>query len=83
MHYVLDMWFQKVVKRGCCGEACLIRYADDYVCAFEKREDAERFYSELGQRLGKFGLELSPEKSRVIPFSRHATGKSSFEFLGF
>lgn len=83
LHYALDMWFHRIVKRGCCGEACLIRYADDYVCAFEKREDAERFYSELGQRLGKFGLELSAEKSRVIPFSRHGTGKSSFEFLGF
>ncbi len=83
LHYALDMWFQRTVKRGCCGEACLIRYADDYVCAFEKREDAERFYSELSQRLGKFGLELSPDKSRVIPFSRHGSGKSSFEFLGF
>jgi len=66
LHYALDMWFHRVVKRGCCGEACLIRYADDYVCAFEKREDAERFI-----------------RSRVIPFSRRGSGKSSFEFLGF
>lgn len=83
LHYALDLWFQRVVKRGCCGEACLVRYADDYVCAFERREDAERFYSELGQRLGKFGLELSAEKTRVIPFSRHWSGESCFEFLGF
>ena len=84
LHYALDLWFEKVVKRQCRGEACLIRYADDFVCAFERREDAERFYKMLGQRLGKFGLELSLEKTRVIPFSRQQpAGKNSFEFLGF
>lgn len=84
LHYALDLWFEKVVKRRCRGEACLIRYADDFVCAFENREDAERFYKELGQRLGKFGLELSLEKTRVIPFSRQQPAENtSFEFLGF
>jgi RNA-directed DNA polymerase len=54
------------------------------VCAFEKQEDAERFYKALGQRLGKFGLELSAEKTRVIPFSRQPLApKTSFAFLGF
>ena len=84
LHYVLDIWFEKVVKQHCRGEACLIRYADDFVCAFEDQADAERFYSVLGQRLGKFGLELSGAKTRIIPFSRHRqAGKTSFEFLGF
>ena len=80
LHYALDLWFEKVVKRRCRGEACLIRYADDFVCAFENREDAERFYQELGQRLGKFGLELSAEKTRVIPFFglRVSLGEGSF-----
>lgn len=84
LHYALDLWFHKVVKPRCQGEACLIRYADDFVCAFEERTEAEAFYSVLGQRLKKFGLELSPEKTRVIPFDRttHA-GRTSFEFLGF
>lgn len=84
LHYALDLWFHKVVKPRCQGEACLIRYADDFVCAFEERTEAEAFYSVLGQRLKKFGLELSPEKTRVIPFDRttHA-GSTSFEFLGF
>ena len=84
LHYVLDLWFEKVVKQHCRGEACLIRYADDFVCAFEDQADAERFYTVLGQRLGKFGLELSGAKTRIIPFSRHRqAGKTSFEFLGF
>jgi RNA-directed DNA polymerase len=58
--------------------------ATHLVCAFERQEDAERFYRALGQRLGKFGLELSGEKTRVIPFSKEITpGKTSFDFLGF
>ena len=84
LHYVLDLWFHEVVKKHCRGEACLIRYADDFVCAFQYREDAERFYKALGKRLEKFGLALSVDKTRVIPFSRHITpGKTSFDFLGF
>ena len=84
LHYALDLWFHRVVKPRCRGEACLIRYADDFVCAFQYQEDAERFYQELGQRLGKFGLELSAAKTRVIPFSQHHDlGRSSFDFLGF
>jgi group II intron reverse transcriptase/maturase len=84
LHYALDLWFEKEVKRRCRGEACLIRYADDYVCAFQYRADAERFYEKLGPRLGKFGLALSEEKTRVIPFDRHQpSGGARFEFLGF
>ena len=83
LHYVLDLWFEKVVKQHCRGEACLIRYADDFVCAFEVQADAERFYKVLGQRLEKFGLELAAAKTRMIPFSRdRAAGRTSFEFLG-
>lgn len=84
LHYALDLWFQKVVIPLCSGEACLIRFADDFVCAFEKEEDAKRFYEALGVRLGKFGLELSAEKTQIIPFSpKTSLGKTSFNFLGF
>jgi RNA-directed DNA polymerase len=82
MHWICGS--RKGVKRRCRGEACLIRYADDFVCAFEHQAEADRFYEALGQRLGKFGLELSAEKTRVIPFSRQRPAeKTSFEFLGF
>jgi RNA-directed DNA polymerase len=83
LHYCLDEWFQHVVKKHCRGEACLIRYADDFVCAFERKGDAERFYQVLGKRLEKFGLELSAEKTRVIAFDRGQSKPEGFEFLGF
>jgi group II intron reverse transcriptase/maturase len=83
LHYVLDLWFAKVFRRSCGGEAFLVRYADDFVCGLEKEEDAQRFYKELEERLGKFGLEVAAAKTRVIPFSRFRRGESSFEFLSF
>jgi len=84
LHYVRDLWFEKVGKQHCRGEACLIRYADDFVCAFEEQADAERFYKVRGQRLEKCRLELSAAKTRLMPFSRYRqAGKTSFEFLGF
>ena len=83
LHFALDLWFQKVVVPHCSGEACLIRYADDFVCAFEKEEDAKRFYDALGERLKKFNLELSAEKTHITPFSSTGLGKTSFNFLGF
>jgi len=84
LHYVLDLWFHKVVKKHCRGEGCLIRYADDFVSAFQYEEDAKRFYTALGKRMAKFGLGLSEEKTRVMPFRRDPpTGQPRFEFLGF
>jgi len=83
LHYALDLWFQRVFKPRCRGEACLIRYADDFVCAFEREEDAQRFYREVGERVRKFGLELAAEKTRVFAFSRLEACSGSFEFLGF
>jgi RNA-directed DNA polymerase len=83
LHICLDEWFQHVVKKYCRGEACLIRYADDFVCAFEREDDAERFYRVLGKRLEKFGLDLSAEKTRVIAFDRGQSKQEGFEFLGF
>jgi RNA-directed DNA polymerase len=84
LHDALDRWFQKVVKPRGCGEACLIRSADDCVAALQYPEEADRFYPEVGPRLGKFGLEVAPDKTRVIPFShQHARGRTSFDCLGF
>jgi RNA-directed DNA polymerase len=83
LHYVLDLWFHKVVVPRCGGEACLIRYADDFVCAFEKQEEAQHFHQALVGRLAKFGLTLSAEKTRVIAFRRDLAGTTSFDFLGF
>jgi RNA-directed DNA polymerase len=84
LHYALDKWFEEVVKKHCRGSAYHCRFADDFVCAFQHREDAERFYKVLGMRLKKFGLELATEKTKIIDFSPFRKEKpSSFEFLGF
>ena len=84
LHYALDLWFDKVVRPRCKGDAMLMRYADDFVCCFQLRRDAMRFYKALGRRLGKFNLELSAEKTRIIKFTRFETQKSeTFSFLGF
>lgn len=84
LHYVLDLWFEKVVKVHCRGEALIIRYADDFVCAFRYRDDAERFYRDLPERLGKFRLQVAPEKTQILRFSRfHPSMKRRFTFLGF
>lgn len=84
LHYALDLWFEKVVKPYCKGDALLIRYADDYVCAFQYSEDAAKFYKVLPKRLGKFGLTLAPEKTRLMRFSRfHPSRSRKIIFLGF
>lgn len=84
LHYALDLWFEKVVKPLCKGDVMLMRFADDFVCCFQYREDERRVSRVLGKRLGKFALELSAEKTQVIKFTRFETKNSeSFTFLGF
>jgi RNA-directed DNA polymerase len=82
LHYAIDLWFHRVFLKTCRGEGCMIRYADDGVWAFERSEEAERFSLALKERLGKFGLELSEEKSGMVRFGRDGSG-GRFEFLGF
>lgn len=92
LHYVLDLWFAIKVAKQCQGQAYLIRYADDFLCFFENQEEAETFLQGLPERLGKFGLEVAPEKTKLIEFGRNAAenrtrrGKGkpeTFDFLGF
>ena len=84
LHYALDLWLEKVVKPRCNGDVMLMRFADDFVCCFQYREDERRFSKVLGKRLGKFLLELSVEKTQVIKFTRFETeNNNSFTFLGF
>jgi retron-type reverse transcriptase len=72
LHYCLDIWFEKRVRRQMRGYARLIRYADDFVVCFQKAEEAEVFRRVLRERLGKFGLMVSEEKSRIIAFGRYS-----------
>ncbi len=85
LHYVLDIWFEHIVKEAMFGRAYLCRYADDFICAFQSQRDAELFYKMLQERMAKFGLELAKEKTRVMRFSRFffKEDHTSFDFLGF
>jgi RNA-directed DNA polymerase len=91
LHYVLDLWFERVVKPRLQGEAYLLRYIDDFVVCFQHEADAQRFQRALGKRLAKFALALEPSKTRLVAFGRFAErdakrqGKrpETFTFLGF
>jgi RNA-directed DNA polymerase len=92
LHYVLDLWVEAWRKKQTHGDMIIVRYADDAVLGFERRADAEQFLEQLQERLAKFGLELHPEKTRLIEFGRFAAerrkkrGKGkpeTFNFLGF
>jgi RNA-directed DNA polymerase len=89
LHHVLDCWFERDVKPRLPGRACLIRYADDFVIGFERREDAERVLAVLGKRLQRYGLTLHPDKTRLVSFRQPGTdqtggkGPATYDFLGF
>ena len=88
LHTVLDVWFETVVKPRLRGRAFLVRYADDFVIVFARRDDADRVYAALPQRFGRYGLTLHPEKTKLLSFVRPGNGSASdgpasFDFLGF
>jgi len=84
LHYALDLWFERVAKARCAGDAFLVRYADDFVACFRYQIDAVNFYEALPKRLDKFGLQVAAEKTRKLRFSRfHPGAKRRFSFLGF
>lgn len=70
LHEVLDLWFERDVKPRLRGRAQLVRYADDFVIILERQSDAERVMEVLPKRFGKYGLQLHPEKTRVVAFER-------------
>jgi group II intron reverse transcriptase/maturase len=91
LHIVLDEWFAEVVRPRLRGASALIRYADDFVIVFAREDDARRVLEVLPKRLGKYGLRVHPDKTRLVPFRRprpesrpdrsHRPG--TFDFLGF
>lgn len=89
LHDVLDKWFEEQVKPHLKGRAELIRYADDFICVFDREEDARSVMKVLPKRFEKYGLALHPEKTRLIDFRRGQSGPDdddddprSFDFLG-
>ncbi len=92
LHYVFDLWADWWRRHDAHGEVIIVRFADDFTMGFEYQEDAQRFLVELRERFARFGLELHPDKTRLIEFGRFAAknrqarglGKpETFDFLGF
>jgi len=92
LHYAFDLWVKQWRGRHARGDVIVVRYADDWVAGFQYREDAERFQRAADERLGRFGLKLHPDKTRLIEFGRFARDQRSrmgqgkpdtFDFLGF
>ena len=92
LHHVFDLWAEWWRKRRAHGDVIIVRFADDFIVGFEHEQDARRFWAELRERFAKFGLELHPDKTRLIEFGRFAAerraargeGKpETFDFLGF
>jgi group II intron reverse transcriptase/maturase len=93
LHYVFDLWVQRWRHKQARGDVIVVRFADDFVVGFEHRVEAERFLAELRERFTRFGLELQPEKTRLIEFGprarrnredrRERGAPGSFNFLGF
>ena len=91
LHEVLDSWFESIVKPLLKGEGFLVRFADDFVMGFARREDAQRVMDVLPKRFEKYGLTLHPDKTRMLDFRSpgfrrkpgESEGPSPFDFLGF
>ena len=91
LHYVLDLWFSRRVRRACRGEASYFRFADDFLACFQFKGDAERFRAQLEARLEGFGLQLAADKTQCLEFGRFARQNAykrgekppEFTFLGF
>lgn len=92
LHYVLDQWFEDVVRPHCQGKVVLYRYADDFVIGCEVERDAQRIMDVLPKRFGKYGLEINTEKTKQVDFRRprwgydpgkHGPKPDTFSFLGF
>lgn len=88
LHYVLDLWMEKKVKKEKKGYVNIIRYADDFIILVQNKSEGERILKELQDRMNKFDLKLSKEKTQMIEFGRFAEERSgkktkTFDFLGF
>ena len=83
LHYVLDDWFERGVKKSVRGNVRLVRFADDFIIMCQREDEASMILEKLEERLAKFGLELNKDKTKIIPFGWNKGTKETFDFLGF
>jgi len=83
LHYVLDLWYEKHLKKALKGEVYYVRYADDFLLMFQYENEAMSVLELLKERLKRFGLEVAEDKTRILPIGRFKGTKEDFDFLGF
>lgn len=91
LHYALDLWVERRLRKRFRGEMYHFRYADDFVVCFQYRGEAAAYLRQLTPRLAKFGLEVEPSKTKLPAFGRFAEQDArqrgakpgTFDFLGF
>ena len=83
LHYVLDLWYEIGLKPKLKGEVYYVRYADDFLFLFQYENEARMVMQGLRNRLSRYGLELAPDKTRILPFGRYKGTREDFTFLGF
>lgn len=88
LHYVMDLWFEKRIRRQCKGSSYMVRYADDAVFCFQYENEAKEFYQQLIMRLKEFNLEIAAEKTKIISLGKRKSNDDddtpgNFDFLGF
>lgn len=88
LHYVIDLWFEKRIRRQCKGTSYMVRYADDTVFCFQYENEAKEFYQQLIVRLKEFNLEIADEKTKIINLGKNKdddndSDTGNFDFLGF
>lgn len=83
LHYTLDLWVEKYLKKRLRGEVYYVRYADDILWMFQHENEAISVLELLKERLRKFGLEVAEDKTRILPIGRFKGTKEDFDFLGF
>ncbi len=91
LHHVIDQWYTEQVRPRLRGASSLVRFCDDFVMLFARKDDAQRVLAVLGKRLEKFGLQLHPDKTRLIDFRPQRSAREpeeamlprTFNFLGF
>lgn len=83
LHYVLDLWYENLIRKHCRGEVYYVRYADDFLMLFQYENEAQAVMNALKKRLARFNLEVAEEKTRILPIGRFKGTKDDFDFLGF
>ena len=85
LHHVVDLWFNRIVRKHLKGKIYMVRYADDIIFCLQYEEDVKRFFRALKRRMTKFSLELSEEKTKIVKVSNKSGDEENgtFDFLGF